>query len=328
MRILIALLALLTGSLLSANEVRLRIVDENGIPIANAKTLIAFTTPVIGGEKSCEGLSDAAGTFSGLGQAVGSIFVRASKDGYYPARIERLPRDRDLDQTVVLPKIINPTPLYALDFRVGQGGPPLHFPIQNVWLGYDFEAGDWVSPYGKGKVTDIRFMFHHEFKGWNYSDTELTRLRQHPYNRGKSEETIQLEMGKWDGDLEISFPAEQEGLCEEQEHFLSYSRLKMPHNAPAEGYVPTARYESRASSPPSPRENVGFFLRTRVKLDKGGKIVSANYTKVMGDFWFGAQGFVLFTYYFNPTANDRNLEFDPKKNLFPANTPGAIVNDP
>lgn len=28
------------------------------------------------------------------------------------------------------------------------------------------------------------------------------------------------------------------------------------------------------------------------------------------------------------TPNDRNLDFDPKKNLFPASFPNANVNDP
>jgi hypothetical protein len=35
-----------------------------------------------------------------------------------------------------------------------------------------------------------------------------------------------------------------------------------------------------------------------------------------------------FSYYFNPVPNDRNLEFDPKKNLFPKDKPGANVYDP
>jgi hypothetical protein len=48
----------------------------------------------------------------------------------------------------------------------------------------------------------------------------------------------------------------------------------------------------------------------------------------MGDFRHDARGGLIFTYYYNPTANDRNLEFDPKKNLFPASLPGANVNDP
>jgi len=64
-------------------------------------------------------------------------------------------------------------------------------------------------------------------------------------------------------------------------------------------------------------------------LDKDGKIISANYAKVMGDFRLDARhGGVGFTYYFNPTPNDRNLEFDPKQNLFPATIYGANVNNP
>ena len=48
----------------------------------------------------------------------------------------------------------------------------------------------------------------------------------------------------------------------------------------------------------------------------------------MGDIHCAAIGVLRFTYYYNPKANDRNLEFDPKKNLFSANFPGANVNDP
>lgn len=70
------------------------------------------------------------------------------------------------------------------------------------------------------------------------------------------------------------------------------------------------------------------YLRTRVKLDDKGNVVSANSAKIMGDFRIMATGLLSFTYYFNPTPNDRNLEFAPKKNLFPANFPGANVNDP
>jgi hypothetical protein len=33
-------------------------------------------------------------------------------------------------------------------------------------------------------------------------------------------------------------------------------------------------------------------------------------------------------YYFNPAPNDRNLEFDRDKNLFPEDKPGAKVYDP
>jgi hypothetical protein len=44
-------------------------------------------------------------------------------------------------------------------------------------------------------------------------------------------------------------------------------------------------------------------------VDATGKIISANYGKIYGDF-------MNFSYYLNPTPNDRNVEFDPKRNLF------------
>jgi hypothetical protein len=67
-------------------------------------------------------------------------------------------------------------------------------------------------------------------------------------------------------------------------------------------------------------ENQYLVFRIRTVTDKDGKIVSANYGEIYGPFEYGLLGGkyrVQFNYYFNPTANDRNLEFDPPKNLFP-----------
>lgn len=58
-----------------------------------------------------------------------------------------------------------------------------------------------------------------------------------------------------------------------------------------------------------------YFLRVRTELDEKGNVKSANYAKVHGDFEFWATSEMRFTYYFNPTPNDRNLEFDPDQNL-------------
>ena len=60
-----------------------------------------------------------------------------------------------------------------------------------------------------------------------------------------------------------------------------------------------------------------FAFRTRVKLDKNGDIKEANYGKIYGPINYGnGVRKIQFTYYFNPTPNDRNLEFNPKANLF------------
>jgi hypothetical protein len=55
--------------------------------------------------------------------------------------------------------------------------------------------------------------------------------------------------------------------------------------------------------------------------DEKGKIISTCYGKIYGDF-------LKLTYYFNPTPNDRNLEFDPKRNLFGKVPPVDRVSAP
>jgi hypothetical protein len=59
-----------------------------------------------------------------------------------------------------------------------------------------------------------------------------------------------------------------------------------------------------------------YFVRCRVKLDEQSRIVSANYAKLTTDIVFDLRGRIDFTYVFNPTPNDRNLEFDTGKNKF------------
>ena len=64
-----------------------------------------------------------------------------------------------------------------------------------------------------------------------------------------------------------------------------------------------------------------YYFRVRTMLDVKGNVVSAHYGKIYGRFEFGrymhAGSLYLKsgTYYFNPAANDRNIEFDRSKNL-------------
>jgi hypothetical protein len=245
-----------------------------------------------------------------------------------------IPEGREVTQTVVLPEKRNPIPLYAKNFSGGTGQPTLKFPVQNEWLGYDFEAGDWVAPYGKGKTTDIRFKFRNEFKGWLSAGEDFERSKEMSktlaQRAGKawSEDEFKLSAGKWTAELAVSFPGEKEGMIQEKERYQFYCPLKLPHQAPETGYLPTRHYQANNIGMRPVTEEMGFFLRTRVKLDAKGQILSANYVKLYGDISLDPRGTISFWYYFNPTPNDRNLEFNPAKNLFPANTPSTNVSDP
>ena len=142
-------------------------------------------------------------------------------------------------------------------------------------------------------------------------------MRKAKASRGEawSEEDFNYSAGKWDGVLEFAFPNPLEGVYEEEKHFMSYSELKLPHLAPESGYEPTRHYEASTYKGRLLERQVGLFLRTRVKLDTDGKIISANYAKIYGDIYFDARGEVKFGYYYNQTPNDRNLEFDLSRNL-------------
>ena len=62
-----------------------------------------------------------------------------------------------------------------------------------------------------------------------------------------------------------------------------------------------------------------YFFRIRTLLDEQGKIKSALYGKIYGNFKFGGAtegGFLNWDYYLNPEFNSLNMEFDPERNLF------------
>jgi hypothetical protein len=103
--------------------------------------------------------------------------------------------------------------------------------------------------------------------------------------------------------ISVSFPKAGDGI---QEFIVPEaekgSGLRSAHEAPVDGY----QSEILQTAMTNPKRN--FYFRVRTKLDENGKVVSARYGKIYGDL-------AQFTYYFNATPNDRNVEFDPKQNL-------------
>jgi hypothetical protein len=90
------------------------------------------------------------------------------------------------------------------------------------------------------------------------------------------------------------------------------SALHSPHEAPADGYQPEwIQTELKRPGEPTVANrdaNRNYFFRIRTVLDQNGKVKSAIYGKIYGDF-------LQFRYYLNPAANSRNMEFDTKRDL-------------
>jgi hypothetical protein len=104
--------------------------------------------------------------------------------------------------------------------------------------------------------------------------------------------------------LTVSFPHPGDGIQRfSRDWSLGVSGLQSSHEAPIDGYQP--KYEQTQMPDP----NQIYYFRVQTVLDENGNVKSTLYGKIYGDF-------MQFSYYLNPTPNDRNIEFDPKQNLF------------
>ena len=328
------ILLLILGQLV-AREVKVRVMDELGSPVVGAKSSIYFVNARHDDLRA--GLTNINGEFLASGNSTNSFGFIISKDGHYQARVEGLSKDENHNVEVILPRVINPIPLFAsyIDSAGRIPGEEMAFPVHDLWVGFDLEVADWVAPHGRGKTADFLLRFRNEFKGWKdwlardidklMAETkELAKFRNEEWTMDK----FKMRSGKWEGLVEMKFPGEGDGILEVR-RFIGYSPMKLPYLAPNDGYLPTWKRTVNNYDGIILPKDTGFFLRTRVKRDQQGKIISANYAKFIGRMDARAStGQIEFLYYFNPVPNDRNLEFDPTRNLFPKDKPGTNVYDP
>ncbi|RXK55071.1 hypothetical protein ESB00_03995 [Oleiharenicola lentus] len=204
---------------------------------------------------------------------------------------------------IVVPRIVNPIPLYARRYGLHERA---SLPIEGA-VGFDLVVSDWVPPYGKGKTADFIFDYR-----------TIVPL----VDEQKAFECV----------LNLTFMNPGDGIVSRQ---ASPARrlIQLPRQAPEEGYEPKwtkrfGRLTDVSDLLPHERENLNYFFRVRTVLDSSGKVVSAHYGKIYGDIVFDAVRHLRFTYYINPTPLDRNLEFNPKRNLFSERLTGTDAIGP
>jgi hypothetical protein len=268
-------------------NVTLKVVDENGNPVSGANTRVGYF--VNSQPASFAGLTDTNGIFTASHSAasdLNELGFEANKSGFYTTRMECMlypPYDSlkwNIIQTLTLKKIGNPTAMYAKHYTMG-----LKLPEYKKRIGYDLMVGDWVGPHGKGISSDIFF------------EKDYTNVSSREYY----------------SKITVSFPKGGNGIqLYTNPDAGEESGLRSSHEAPTDGYQTELTRETSAHpGQPSKFEydpNRIYLFRVRTALNDEGKVVSAHYGKIYGDF-------MQFSYYLNPTPNDRNIEFDPKQNL-------------
>lgn len=321
-------------------DVKVSIKDGNDTPVEGAEVKLLFSHYDQAKNVTHLLTTDTTGTVRESEKVVTSLLVNVEKPGYYPLRYERAlirmdvdwKKIREFELPLIMRQIKQPIPLHAKKFSA-------IIPDYDKPVGFDFEAGDWVAPHGKGKSPDMLLDFERMLVGYRgelkYEDMAKDLESIHSDNPRKKEtyfkgmeklygkmdrsdyrQTININAGKWDGKLSVTFPNPQEGIADAKKDYCHYSKLTLPHEAYPEGYSKDLHIKTDNHTPKNTPPDPAYFVRTRVTLDDKGEIASANYTKITSPIHFDPRGRIEFTYVFNPTPNDRNLEFDTSKNKF------------
>lgn len=275
-----------------------QVLSEDKQPMPGATVTVYFTDPATRQERpeqgstNDEGLYLAEGYFGG-GPLGGSVTKAEFYESGWPGpTINGLKDGRwqpwDETYTTHLRPVINPVPMYA---KVVQ----TKLPATDKACGYDLSVGDWVAPHGKGRQSD--FIFKGRYRYVSRHDFECN--------------------------VEMSFAQPLDGLAATTLPEIGQnSFFKWPRAALESGYkAPIALHcvGDRESVRHSFAANDAFFFRVRT-VERNGEIVAANYGRLTGlsvDVSDANTCDIMFTYYLNPTSLDRNMESDPKRNLFP-----------
>ena len=176
------------------------------------------------------------------------------------------------------------------------------------------ERGDWVAPHGRRAKADLIITAHREYRGWMDFAADATVTFSKPA----------------DGIVRMTSPA-----------LAILSQLRWERSAPENGFVashnihiadfPNDSGKHFEQSFDTTKRDQGYFIRVRT-VEENGRIVAANYGKIAGDIGIDPRDSktcsISFTYYFNPTSLDRNLEWDTKRNLIPGLSWEETPRDP
>jgi hypothetical protein len=292
-KMIIAVLAMLISVNACASPVKINVhvSEEDGRPVANAKVKGAFND-LSGNTKflpSMKDETDERGNASISGEDYFYTPIWVEKNGYYESYIEvGLDKSKTYEADATLRVKLNPIPLYAKTVT-------LEFPQRDYDYEFDFFGGDLVSQGGAGSYADVKIRFiRNLIDNENFTQTAI-----------------------------LTFASPTDGVVEiESKDAWKMSEFKTPYLAAIDGYKSKIELKNARSLEGAFRENLNtpFFVRLRSEVDSDGKIKTANYCKIFpGIELFGAltdKPLLRMTYYCNPNLNDRNLEFDPQKNLF------------
>lgn len=281
------------GPLLPKAMITFKVVDELGNPISGIEVGAGFGRNTGSGSTTVgeSAITDLNGKCTLKGHSLDFVTYIISKQGFYgvsgiykfnsKSNGQWQPWNHEIK--VVLRKIENPVPMYARRFSSD-------LPATDKDVGCDLIANDWVKPYGTGTHSDIVFSLKRSY----------------------------VNDDNFNVNLKVKFPGNHDGFKKFDLNMYNGSDFKLPRYADEDGYE--KQFERNQSRIPGREikddlnKNIGYVFRVRATSKN-----TAMYGKIQGDINISAIRnntlSIGFTYHLNPD-HTRNLEFDPKRNLF------------
>ena len=272
----------------------LHIVDQDGVPVPDAKvSLIVWRTRSPSDARCSSGMTDTQGIFVAEGVVGLEMRCVVEKDGYYMTKHKfKYGYSKKPDElkdgkwlpygtttTLTLKKIINP---------VVKGGSYMNreVPALDEWLGFDLQDRDWVAPFGKGRVCDVKIRMTWRKSGSNDFGAKM--------------------------ELRFDETPKSGAYFKTKDAFSEFQTVYKAE--PAASYTSEFAFEIDRSEDKIRISNVFgedryFVYRVRTQLDDKGEIKSAHYGTIHGDWNFcPAQWMRIENVFFNEKENDLNLE--------------------
>ena len=331
----------------ASERLYVRVTDNEGKPVSNAVVRVGFSTSNVlfgGGHSSHSKSGHAEAKTDTEGNAVvkfncknASFGWDVEADGYYrsnsrreqfkfdeiivpPCFVKVVLHEHEKHREIVLYPKKNPQPMYMYSRGMG-----VKSPIKNGRYGFDLQLFDWLPPYGKGKNADF---FYVRERLDETNSIVKAKFGQSRFFLFKNGESGYPKLGDIIGRIEF------------EKNCGAYVEKKTGCKTFPSLYCADINKDFKSSFPISIVGNDNWkvwlqessiisddeymVIRSRVKYDEDGNIVSYNYSKILGSFGLSykvsADEIV-----FNPRPNDTNLEFDPKRNLYQGKTGRGMV---
>ena len=334
------LLLLTLANIGCANEqLYVKVTDDKGRPVANATVKVGFSTShtLFGGGH--RGNANSGGKAEARTDTNGNAVVKfnctssdfgwhVEADGYYRSNIRKehfkfeevvvppafgyvILHEHEKHGEITIYRKKDPQPMYAFSWEMGREAP-----VGNGRYGFDLQCNDWLPPLGTGKIAD--FYYVRERKDMGNVNTLLSRKKGFEIFSFRNGTPGWPKLGDVIGRIEFedscgAYVGRGTGLESFPSVYCADTNQVYLSNFPI--YIEAQQGNIWLHEGDVIGDNEYMVIRSRVKRDKAGRIVSANYSKLIGPVGFGSTVGIKQSV-FNPRPNDTNLEFDPKRNLY------------